>query len=123
MIDYSKIYHFKPENDNSSENETAAQTEQSAKKERRIFTKWNALILLVISAICMITYVSNVIEVKSLLRETNELKKQAEMIEDKNQLLMTKINELESPERITKIAREKFGMIKAEQTPVKIGRK
>ncbi len=123
MLDYSKIYHFNQDNSQTPDNQNQTEPEKKQNAEKKILSKWNALIVLIIASVLMILYVSNVIEVKSLLKETIDLKKQAEMIEDKNQLLLTKINELESPERITKIARDKFGMIKAEQTPINISRK
>ncbi len=122
-MDYSKIYHFNQDNSQTPDNQNQTEPEKKQNAEKKILSKWNALIVLIIASVLMILYVSNVIEVKSLLKETIDLKKQAEMIEDKNQLLLTKINELESPERITKIARDKFGMIKAEQTPINISRK
>ena len=122
-MDYSKIYHFNQDNSQTPDYQNQTEPEKKPDAEKKILSKWNALIVLIISSVLMILYVSNVIEVKSLLKETIDLKKQAEMIEDKNQLLLTKINELESPERITKIARDKFGMIKAEQTPINISRK
>jgi cell division protein FtsL len=122
-LDYSKIYHFNQDNSQTPDNQNQTEPEKKQNAEKKILSKWNALIVLIIASVLMILYVSNVIEVKSLLKETIDLKKQAEMIEDKNQLLLTKINELESPERITKIARDKFGMIKAEQTPINISRK
>jgi cell division protein FtsL len=123
LLDYSKIYHFNQDNSQTPDNQNQTEPEKKQNAEKKILSKWNALIVLIIASVLMILYVSNVIEVKSLLKETIDLKKQAEMIEDKNQLLLTKINELESPERITKIARDKFGMIKAEQTPINISRK
>ncbi len=122
-MDYSKIYHFNKGNAQTPDYPDQTEPVKKPSTEKRILSKWNALIVLIVTAVLMILYVSNVIEVKSLLKETSYLKKQAEMIEDKNLLLSTKINELESPERITKIARDKFGMIKAEQTPINISRK
>jgi len=122
-LDYSKIYHFNQDNSQTPDNQNQTEPEKKPNTEKKILSKWNALIVLIVSSVLMILYVSNVIEVKSLLKETIDLKKQAEMVEDKNHLLLTKINELESPERITKIARDKFGMIKAEQTPINISRK
>jgi cell division protein FtsL len=122
-LDYSKIYHFKPGEEEPPVYTSQTEPEKKPSTEKKILSKWNALLVLIISSVLMILYVSNVIEVKALLKETNDLKRQAEMIEDKNQLLLTKINELESPERITKIARDKFGMIKAEDTPINISRR
>jgi cell division protein FtsL len=74
-------------------------------------------VFILLAAGLTIFYVSNVIEVRSILKEINEIDKRRTAIENKNQLLTKKINELESPERITKLASEKSGLVKAEEPP------
>ena len=82
------------------------------------FNRWT--VFGVISAFALITIISvtNVIQVNSLLKENEELHKQYKSLKQSNELLNRQINYLESPERITTIAKEKLGMQVATQAPI-----
>lgn len=82
--------------------------------------RWKTFGLVVLSAIITITYIDNVFKVNSLLSEIQNLEKQYDEIRTSNQVLITKIIELESVSRITTIAEDKLGMIKPTKVPQKI---
>ncbi|HOK13844.1 MAG TPA: FtsL-like putative cell division protein [Candidatus Kapabacteria bacterium] len=82
--------------------------------------RWKAFGLVVLAAILIITYIDNVFKVNSLLSEIQQLEKQYDEVRTSNQVLITKIIELESASRITKIAEEKLGMNKPTKVPQKI---
>lgn len=82
--------------------------------------RWKTFGLVVLLAIITITYIDNVFKVNSLLSEIQNLEKQYDEIRTSNQVLITKIIELESVSRITTIAEEKLGMIKPTKVPQKI---
>lgn len=116
-MDYSFHYKIKPEDLQEEPHNQAAGNVFAAANTHTTISRAKLLLYIILSAAIMIFYVSNVIEVKSLLKTNYEFKKKKELVENKNQVLTTKINELESPERITKIARENLGMYKNEITP------
>jgi cell division protein FtsL len=118
-MDYSKLIkykHEKPDDEN----------EQLADKNRpetvKVPSRLKPFLLVILTSLLVILYVSNVMKVKSLLREVYDLKKHSEKMTDGNHIINAKINELESAERITVIAREKFGMIKPNYPPVSLPR-
>ncbi len=82
--------------------------------------RWKTFGIVVLAAIITITYIDNVFRVNSLLSEIQNLEKQYDEIRTSNQVLITKIIELESVSRITTIAEEKLGMIKPTKVPQKI---
>ncbi len=81
------------------------------------FNRWTIIGIITCLAIITIISVTNVIQVNSLLKENDELHKQYKAQKQTNELLVRQINYLESPERITKIAKEKLGMQVANQAP------
>ncbi len=82
--------------------------------------RWKTFGLVVLAAILTITYIDNVFKVNSLLSEIQNLEKQYDEVRTSNQVLITKIIELESVSRITKIAEENLGMMKPSKVPQKI---
>lgn len=117
---YSYIYKYKPEDSQETSPKESNKEPSSNPILKENHSKVKVLGLIIISAILLIIYVSNVIEIKSLMRTNYEMNKKREMIENRNQILRQKINQLESPERITKIAKENLGMNKSESTPTLI---
>jgi cell division protein FtsL len=75
---------------------------------------------ILLAALITVFYVSNVISIDSLLEENQQLKKKYTMLKNKNELLRTRINELQSADRIIKIATEELGMLKPEKIPEKL---
>jgi len=82
--------------------------------------RWKAFAIVVISAALTTTYIDNVFKVNYLLSEIQSIEKQYNEVRASNQVLITKIIDLEGAERITKIAEEKLGMIKPTKVPNKI---
>lgn len=86
-------------------------------KERKKLNRLSIMALVVISALFTIVYVWNVFQVNQLLREVEHLSKQYEELKNTNDVLRGVIIRLQEPERITKIASEKLGMITATEAP------
>ncbi|MFH1052284.1 MAG: cell division protein FtsL [bacterium] len=79
--------------------------------------RWTVFGIMVLAAMFTVLYVDNVIRVDGYLADIQKLKKKKEYFKNENELLMTKLNYLQSPERISKIAEEKLGMIKVDAPP------
>lgn len=79
--------------------------------------RWTIFGVISVFALITIISVTNVIQVNSMLKENEELHKQYKAQKQTNELLNRQINYLESPERITAIAKEKLGMQVATQAP------
>lgn len=75
---------------------------------------------LAFAALLTIIYVNNVIMVNSMLRDVRVLEKELENVEITNTYLMTKLNYLQSPDRIMRIASEKLEMIQNDNIPIVI---
>lgn len=82
--------------------------------------RWSAFGLVVLAAALTIAYIDNVLRVNSLLSDIQELEKQYEEVRTSNEMLNAKLIELQSAERITKIAYEQLGLIKPTKAPSKI---
>ena len=118
-MDYSRFFKYKhepSENGSKTDNSMVNDEIPQLHDKRRI----KSLMLVLIVGLLIIVYVSNVIQVKNLLKDVYKLRKQSEKIIDGNQMLKAKINMLESAERITTIAREKFLMVKPDNPPVNL---
>ena len=119
-MDYSRIYKYQPDDEEPKKETTQEETEIDGSEldsSASRFPGFKILMFVLVASLLIIFYVVNVIKVKSLLQEESKLEKQLDNIDDKNQILRAKINELESPERITKIASDKFKMIKPDALP------
>ena len=86
-------------------------------EEIKLPGRWTVFGLMVLAAMFTVLYVDNVNRVDGYLEDIQMLKKKKEFIKNENELLKTKLNYLQSPERITKIAEEKLGMIKTDRPP------
>ncbi len=91
-------------------------TEESGRKSK-IIGRWSVFGLVFIGAMITLLYVGNVMRVDDFLEDIRELKKKKDFIVNRNELLKTRLNNLQSPDRITKIAEEKLGMIKIDTPP------
>ncbi|MFC2130952.1 septum formation initiator family protein [Bacteroidota bacterium] len=97
---------FEPDND----------TEESGGGSK-IMGRWSVFGLVFIGAMITLLYVDNVMRVDDFLEDIRKLKKKKDLIMNRNELLKTRLNDLQSPDRITKIAEEKLGMIKIDTPP------
>jgi len=77
-------------------------------------------LILTICAVITFVYVDNTIKINELLTKIQNQKSQIADIEANNKILKSKIIELESAERITKIAEEKLGLAKPNKLPTVI---
>lgn len=119
-MDYSRIYKYQRDEEDSEKDgfqDRAEFEELESESSKGKFRKVKILMFAFMASLLVIFYVVNVMKVKSFLKEKSKLEKQYIRLDDRNQILRAKINELESPERITKIASEKFRMIKSDALP------
>jgi len=115
--DYSRHYKYRPD-DEIQDNEPNIIIEDSGEEQKSIANRRTKIFLIIVGvSFLVILYVMNVMYVKSMLKEELRLQNELETIKDRNQLLQSEINKLESPDRISEIAVKKFGMIKSENPP------
>ena len=72
------------------------------------------------AAIVTLLYVDNTIKINALLAKIQKQENQIYEIRTNNQLLASKIIELEAAERISSIAEQKLGMKKPDKVPILI---
>ncbi len=89
----------------------------SSKGKSEGMPRWSILGGIAFAAFLVVFYISNVIETDKLLNEIRKLKKDYQTVMNYNEMLRSQVNDLESPSRITGIARKKLGMIKSAKTP------
>ncbi len=82
--------------------------------------RWLIFIAIVLLASIATLYVYNVIEIERMLRQIHKLEKRKAELEVELSILKTKINKLESAERIIPLAKEKLGMVETDTFPEKI---
>ena len=80
--------------------------------------RFKILGIILISAILTLIYVDNSIKINALLTKIQIQEVEINEIKAKNEILSSKIIELESAERITKIAEEKLGLSKPTKMPI-----
>lgn len=93
------------------------ESEVSSKNEMGKLNRWSVFGFVVILSLLMILYVDNVKRVDIILKELQETKLKKDYLKNENELLKTRLNYLQSPERIIRIAEEKLGMIKIDSAP------
>jgi len=81
------------------------------------FNRWIALGLIFFFAAMTTVYVYNVVKINALLIEIGSLEQQNNDLRFENEVLNTQLNRLQSPDRIIKIAIEKFKMEKPTEPP------
>ncbi len=69
------------------------------------------------AALCVVLFVANVLRVSKLTEDIERLKKDHERLTHQNELFRSEIIRLQAPERITRIARSKIGMVSASSAP------
>jgi cell division protein FtsL len=90
-------------------------------RTRRFWLKrWLILGVLAASAASVVFFVNNVLRVGKLTEDIARLHKERERLVQQNELVRTEIIRLQSPERITTLARKKLGMVSASAAPHKI---
>ncbi|MFA6571431.1 MAG: septum formation initiator family protein [Bacteroidota bacterium] len=102
--------------DNKSKTVVEDDAKSEVQTESRL-NRWKIFGIVIITAFATIIYVSNVLAVDKLLEELQSLKKQKELKVNINEVLKSKVNQLQSAERIIPLACDKLGMIKPVQAP------
>lgn len=72
----------------------------------------------VLIAIFMLLYVDNAIKINELLENITRTEKKIQAMKTHNEILRSRIIELQSTERITKIAEEKLNLKKPSKVPI-----
>jgi cell division protein FtsL len=80
--------------------------------------RWFIFFLIILLSIFAIIMVNNVRAVNTLMRQSRALELQLKDYENENKLLIKKLQDLQAPERINKIAIEKLEMVKPDKAPV-----
>ena len=95
------------------------QVQAEAKRRRRTreLTTFNIVVMLIVSAMLVTFYISNVVEVDQLLSSQITLEKEEQMLLQERENLRAEINMLTSYNRIQKIAVEDLGLVHAGQQP------
>jgi cell division protein FtsL len=94
-----------------------AKESPSLVKQRRLLNRWSIFALVFVSAVSTVLYVSNVIAVKKLLVETEDLNRKIDSLRTVNESLRTETYRLQSSERITRVATERLGLIPPPKAP------
>lgn len=81
------------------------------------FNRWTMFGIIAALALITILSVTSVIQVNAILKYNTDLHKAYKDLKQNNELYKRQINQLESPERITNIAKEKLGMQVANAAP------
>lgn len=79
--------------------------------------RWIVLATIALSALCIVFFVNNVLHVGKLTEEIEQLKKEQDKLLHQNEIYRAEIIRLQSPDRITKIARLKLNMVAASSAP------
>lgn len=84
------------------------------------FNRLKILLFIVILALYTIYQINNVIQINLLLKENRELEQKLEKLKSEKAVLLLKIAELQSAERIIKYAEKEFGMVLPDKAPIVI---
>lgn len=82
--------------------------------------RWAVLGGLAGSALVIVMFVSNVLRVGKLTEEMDRMKKEHQRLVHQNELLRGEIIRLQSPERITTVAKTRLGLVPSSSAPVRI---
>lgn len=83
-----------------------------------LVNRWTVFGIIAIVSAFTIFYVANVIYINKLLQQNQILDKNYESLRNSNNILKTRLNQIQSPSRIIEIAEKQLGMAKAEELPI-----
>lgn len=83
-----------------------------------LVNRWTVFGIIAIVSAFTIFYVANVIYINKLLQQNQLLDKNYESLRNNNNILKTRLNQIQSPKRIINIAEKQLGMVKAEELPI-----
>lgn len=87
------------------------------RRRLRGLTTFNIVVMLIVFAVLVTVYISNVVTVDGLMMEQIELERKAQLLHQERENLRAEINTLSSYNRIQKIATEELGLVHANQQP------
>jgi len=83
-----------------------------------LINRWTVFGLIALVSAFTILYVANVIYINKLLQNNQLLDKNYEALRNNNNILKTRLNQMQSPKRIINISEKHLGMKKAEELPI-----
>jgi cell division protein FtsL len=87
------------------------------RRSARELTTFNIVLLLIVAAIVITAYISNIIKVDALTSELVAIEKEQTLLIQQRENLRAELNMLSSYNRIQKIATEQIGLVHAPQQP------
>ena len=82
--------------------------------------RWLILGILAASAVFIVVFVNNVIRVGKITEEIDQMRKEHQRLTHQNELYRAEIIRLQSPERITNVAKSRLGLIPSTSAPERI---
>lgn len=86
-------------------------------EDRIKFNRWTAFFMLILAALITVLYINNVLTVDRYLVEIRKYEAERKLLSENNESLNARLIELQSPERINKIATEKLNMVLPDKAP------
>jgi cell division protein FtsL len=93
------------------------QPREEAGKSKLELSTFNIVVLLVIAALVVAAYISNIITVDRMMLEVTKLDRVETRLFQQRENLRAEINMLSSYNRVQKIASEKLGLVHSKQQP------
>ncbi len=93
------------------------QSAPARKRRTRGLTTFNIVAVLILFAVLVVVYISNVVTVDSLMMEQIGLEREEQLLLQERETLRAEINMLSSYNRIQAIATEELGLVHANQQP------
>lgn len=87
------------------------------RRRLRRLTTFNIVAMLIVFAVLVTVYISNIVIVDGLMMQQIELERQEQLLLQERETLRAEINMLSSYNRIQKIATEELGLVHANQQP------
>lgn len=94
--------------------------EQTSVERSLLPRRWLILGVLVASAVFVVVFVNNVLRVGKITEELDLMKKEHQRLSHQNELYRAEIIRLQSPERITAVAKARLGLIPSTAAPERI---
>lgn len=93
------------------------QATRPRRRRLRGLTTFNIVVMLILFAVLVTVYISNVIAVDALMVQQIELEREEQLLLQERETLRAEINMLSSYNRIQRIATEELGLVHANQQP------
>ncbi len=93
---------------------------QTSVGQRLLPRRWLIFGILAASAVFIVVFVNNVLRVGKITEDIDKMKKEHQRLTHQNELYRSEIIRLQSPERITSVAKARLGLIPATAAPERI---